>query len=255
MPIEPRDMGLQKETSWRKMGDQRSTKWILCRSAVYKVEEDVHPPPHEELEVVRRCTALNQAAPAQIIERELQRVPSDMLQQEDRDITYALFCSVLCSMEQVLFDEILILHVEENPHVYDKRRASYKDEKMKENTWLSIAASLNTDLVMDDLMKMEPDSDPLAIETSDNADTEEGKLLSEEGDLLDFHFVAIKTECMDHRYEVKSEMTYEEAAVSVDFPIVKTEAERNSVLHSAVNQEWMQLLRKEFLLTSWRSKA
>ena len=48
-------------------------------------------------------------------------------------------------MKQVLFDEILILSVEENPHVYDKRRASYKDEKMKENTWLSIAASLNTD--------------------------------------------------------------------------------------------------------------
>ena len=48
-------------------------------------------------------------------------------------------------MEQVLFDEILILSVEEKPHVYDKRRASYKDEKMKENTWLSIAASLNTD--------------------------------------------------------------------------------------------------------------
>ncbi|KAJ4427702.1 hypothetical protein ANN_25354 [Periplaneta americana] len=65
--------------------------------------------------------------------------------QEDRDITYALFCSVLCIMEQVLFDEILILSVEENPHVYDKRRASYKDEKTKENTWLSIAASLNTD--------------------------------------------------------------------------------------------------------------
>ncbi|KAJ4450918.1 hypothetical protein ANN_02352 [Periplaneta americana] len=65
--------------------------------------------------------------------------------QEDRDITYALFCSVLCIMEQVLFDEILILSVEENQHVYDKRRASYKDEKMKENMWLSIAASLNTD--------------------------------------------------------------------------------------------------------------
>ncbi|KAJ4430211.1 hypothetical protein ANN_22422 [Periplaneta americana] len=68
-----------------------------------------------------------------------------IMEQEDRDITYALFCSVLCIMEQVLFDEILIFSVEENPHVYDKRRASYKDEKMKENTWLSIAASLNTD--------------------------------------------------------------------------------------------------------------
>ncbi|KAJ4446905.1 hypothetical protein ANN_13606 [Periplaneta americana] len=72
----------------------------------------------------------------------------DSLRQEDRDITYALFCSVLCIMEQVFFFfyEILILSDEENPHVYDKRRASYKDEKMKENTWLSIAASLNTDL-------------------------------------------------------------------------------------------------------------
>ncbi|KAJ4439923.1 hypothetical protein ANN_08053 [Periplaneta americana] len=52
-------------------------------------------------------------------------------------------------MEQVLFDEILILSVEENPHVYDKRRASYEDEKMKENTWLSIAVSLNTDRIND----------------------------------------------------------------------------------------------------------
>ncbi|KAJ4436824.1 hypothetical protein ANN_16956 [Periplaneta americana] len=69
----------------------------------------------------------------------IQEVFGDRVQ-EDRDITYASFCSVLCIMEQVLFDEILILSVEENPHVYDKRRASYKDEKMKENTWLSIAA-------------------------------------------------------------------------------------------------------------------
>ncbi|KAJ4425939.1 hypothetical protein ANN_27565 [Periplaneta americana] len=80
MPIDPRDMGLQRETSWRKMGYHRSTKWIPCRSAVYKVDEDAHPAPHEEVEAVPRCTALNQADPAQIIERELQQVPSDMLQ-------------------------------------------------------------------------------------------------------------------------------------------------------------------------------
>ncbi|KAJ4425571.1 hypothetical protein ANN_27766 [Periplaneta americana] len=80
MPIEPRDMGLQKETSLHKISDHWSTKWILCRSAVYKVDKDVHPSPLEEVEAVLRCTALNQAAPAQIIERELQRVPSDMLQ-------------------------------------------------------------------------------------------------------------------------------------------------------------------------------
>ncbi|KAJ4432488.1 hypothetical protein ANN_21107 [Periplaneta americana] len=66
------------------------------------------------------------------------RIGTKTKTQEDRDITYALLCSVLCIVEQVLFDEILILSVEENPHVYDKRRTSYKDEKMKENTWLSI---------------------------------------------------------------------------------------------------------------------
>ncbi|KAJ4425370.1 hypothetical protein ANN_27985 [Periplaneta americana] len=82
MPIEPRDMGLQKETPWRKMGDHRRTKWILCtrRSAVCKVDKDAHLAPHEEVEAVRRCTALNQADPAQIIDSELERVPSDMLQ-------------------------------------------------------------------------------------------------------------------------------------------------------------------------------
>ncbi|XP_069672138.1 uncharacterized protein [Periplaneta americana] len=82
---------------------------------------------------------------------------------------------------------------------------------------------------MDDL-KMEPDSDPLAIQTSDNADTEERKLSSEEGNLLDFHFTEIKTESIEQRYDVKSEMTYEEAAVSVDFPIVKNEAEEGNLL-------------------------
>ncbi|XP_069669964.1 uncharacterized protein [Periplaneta americana] len=90
---------------------------------------------------------------------------------------------------------------------------------------------------MDGLMKMEPDSDPLAIQTSDNADTEERKLLSEEGNLLDFHFTEIKTECIDHRYDVKSEMAYEEAAVSVDFPIVKSEAEENSCELDEVSDE------------------
>ncbi|KAJ4435335.1 hypothetical protein ANN_17946 [Periplaneta americana] len=73
------------------------------------------------------------------------RIGTKTKTQEDRDITYALFCSVLCIMEQVVFDEIQIFSVEENPHVYDKRRASYKDDKMKENTWFSISASLNTD--------------------------------------------------------------------------------------------------------------
>ncbi|KAJ4444179.1 hypothetical protein ANN_05969 [Periplaneta americana] len=71
--------------------------------------------------------------------------------QEDRDITYALFCSVLCIMEQVLFDEILILSVEENPHVYDERIrrifASYKDNDVSFNALRGATIRLGTRLV------------------------------------------------------------------------------------------------------------
>ncbi|KAJ4425367.1 hypothetical protein ANN_27982 [Periplaneta americana] len=46
-------------------------------------------------------------------------------------------------------------------------------------TCVFLIEGIQSNPVMDDLMKMEPDSDPLAIQTSDIADTEERKLLSE----------------------------------------------------------------------------
>ncbi|KAJ4434282.1 hypothetical protein ANN_22834 [Periplaneta americana] len=72
-----------------------------------------------------------------------------LVQEDPHSYTKMRRCSILlsCQLHIVLFDEILMLSVEENPHLYDKRRASYKDKKMKENTWFSIAASLNTDQV------------------------------------------------------------------------------------------------------------
>ncbi|KAJ4425362.1 hypothetical protein ANN_27977 [Periplaneta americana] len=73
-------------------------------------------------------------------------------------------------------------------------------------------------LVMD-VIKMEPGSDPLAIHTT-NADLEEKKPLSEEGNLLDLDVTKIKTESIDHRYDVKSE-----TSASVDFPMLKSEVE------------------------------
>ncbi|XP_069670241.1 uncharacterized protein [Periplaneta americana] len=69
-----------------------------------------------------------------------------------------------------------------------------------------------------DVIKMEPECDPLAIQTSGIADVEDKKPSSEEGNSLHLHVSAIKTECMDDRYEVKSEMPF-------DLPIVKSEAE------------------------------
>ncbi|XP_069669611.1 uncharacterized protein [Periplaneta americana] len=103
-----------------------------------------------------------------------------------------------------------------------------------------------------DVIKMEPDIDPLPIPPSD---TEEKKLLSQEGNVLDQHVTEIKTECkddlisemtfdeveeenvsdlhmteikmecMDHSYELKSEMTFDETPVAVGFPEVKSQVE------------------------------
>ncbi|XP_069670236.1 uncharacterized protein [Periplaneta americana] len=76
-----------------------------------------------------------------------------------------------------------------------------------------------------DVIKMEPGSDPMGIQTSGIADVEEKKPLSEEGNLLDVDVTKIKTECIDHRYDIKSEIVFEESAVPIDFPMLKSEAE------------------------------
>ncbi|XP_069671066.1 gastrula zinc finger protein XlCGF17.1-like isoform X8 [Periplaneta americana] len=76
-----------------------------------------------------------------------------------------------------------------------------------------------------DVIKIEPGCDPLAAMTSDNSDVQEKKTLSEEGNLLDLDVTKIKTECVDHRYDIKSEIVFEESAVPIDFPMLKSEAE------------------------------
>ncbi|XP_069670262.1 uncharacterized protein [Periplaneta americana] len=76
-----------------------------------------------------------------------------------------------------------------------------------------------------DMIKMEPVSDPMGVQTSGIAEIEEKKPLSEEGNLLDLDVTKIKTECIDHRYKFKSEIVFEESAVPIDFPILKSEAE------------------------------
>ncbi|KAJ4425554.1 hypothetical protein ANN_27749 [Periplaneta americana] len=85
------------------------------------------------------------------------------------------------------------------------------------------------DYVVMDVNKMEPGSDPLAIHTS-NAEIEEKEPLSEEGNLLDLDVTKIKTESIDHRYDVKSEIQFEETSASVDFPMLKSEAEEGNLL-------------------------
>ena len=49
-------------------------------------------------------------------------------------------------MEQLKFNELLIMTVEGYPHVYDKSKASCKNEIMKDNSWLSIGENLKREV-------------------------------------------------------------------------------------------------------------
>ncbi|XP_069670889.1 uncharacterized protein [Periplaneta americana] len=66
----------------------------------------------------------------------------------------------------------------------------------------------------------------MSIQTNGNIDAEEKKPLSEEGNSIDLHVTEIKTECMDHSYDMKSEI-FEETPVPIVFPIVKKESEEH----------------------------
>ena len=48
-------------------------------------------------------------------------------------------------MKQLKFYELLIMSVKGYPHVYDKSKASSKDEIMKDNSWLSTGENLKND--------------------------------------------------------------------------------------------------------------
>ncbi|XP_069669503.1 uncharacterized protein [Periplaneta americana] len=76
-----------------------------------------------------------------------------------------------------------------------------------------------------DVIKMEPEVDPLAIQTSENTDIEEKKPISEEGNLLDLHMAGIKTECVDHSWDVTLETEVEETIVPTNFVTAKYKAE------------------------------
>ncbi|XP_069671047.1 zinc finger protein 235-like [Periplaneta americana] len=96
-----------------------------------------------------------------------------------------------------------------------------------------------------DVIKMEPGSDPMAIQASGIADIEEKKPLSEEGNLLDFDVTKIKTGCIDHRYDIKSEIVFEESAVPIDFPMLKSEAEEEFCELDQVKEVKLKVIAEE----------
>ncbi|XP_069672871.1 uncharacterized protein [Periplaneta americana] len=80
-----------------------------------------------------------------------------------------------------------------------------------------------------DVIKLECGIDPLAKERSNKTNTEDEKSLSEEGKIIDLRMTGIKAECMDHGYDVKTEMTFDETPMSVEFPVMKNEDEKSAV--------------------------
>ena len=48
-------------------------------------------------------------------------------------------------MKQLKFSELFIISIEGYPHVYDKSKASSKDEIIKDNSWLSTGKKLKSD--------------------------------------------------------------------------------------------------------------
>ncbi|XP_069670448.1 uncharacterized protein [Periplaneta americana] len=77
-----------------------------------------------------------------------------------------------------------------------------------------------------DLIKMEPVVDPSDLQQHDNTyKIEENTTLTEEEKLLDLQATGMKTECLDHKYDLKSEIKIEDSPMPVIIPVVKCEVE------------------------------
>ncbi|XP_069670106.1 gelsolin-related protein of 125 kDa-like isoform X8 [Periplaneta americana] len=79
-----------------------------------------------------------------------------------------------------------------------------------------------------DVIKMQCETDPLPLERKINTDIEEQKL--QEGNVSYLQVTGIKTECIDHSSDVKSEMTFDKTHVPIDLSFVKNEVEEENVL-------------------------
>ncbi|XP_069672970.1 zinc finger protein ZFP2-like isoform X1 [Periplaneta americana] len=90
-----------------------------------------------------------------------------------------------------------------------------------------------------DVVKKEPEVDPLAIQCSDNIYTDEKKPLSEEGNLSHLEVTGMKTECVDHSYVIKSEIKVEDTTpVPVSLPMVESDVDED--LFDVDRVQWEQ---------------
>ncbi|KAJ4440999.1 hypothetical protein ANN_10848 [Periplaneta americana] len=94
-------------------------------------------------------------------------------------------------------------------------------EELVDDACESYLPSPTLKLLVMDVIKMEHEVDPLAIQTSDNTDVEGKKPSSEELQLFNLHSTWIKVECEDHSCDVTSEIKLEETPL----PNMKHETE------------------------------
>ncbi|XP_069670403.1 uncharacterized protein [Periplaneta americana] len=76
-----------------------------------------------------------------------------------------------------------------------------------------------------DEIKMEPEVDLLGLEPHNTCEIKENTTLSEEGDLSHLQVPGIKTECLDHSYDLTSEVKVEDTPEPVSFRMMKCEVE------------------------------
>ncbi|XP_069670288.1 zinc finger protein 233-like isoform X5 [Periplaneta americana] len=89
-----------------------------------------------------------------------------------------------------------------------------------------------------DLIKMEPDVDPLHLQAHGNKyEIEENKASSEEGKVSHLEVTGMKAECMDHSYEIKSEINVDETPLPTSVVFVKSEVDEDLFDVDGVQQE------------------
>ncbi|XP_069670287.1 zinc finger protein 664-like isoform X4 [Periplaneta americana] len=89
-----------------------------------------------------------------------------------------------------------------------------------------------------DLIKKEPEVDPLHLQAHSNTcEIEENKASSEEGKVSRLEVTGMKAECMDHSYEIKSEIKVEDTPLPTSVVFVKSEVDEDMFDVDRVQQE------------------
>ncbi|XP_069671124.1 THAP domain-containing protein 5-like isoform X4 [Periplaneta americana] len=115
-------------------------------------------------------------------------------------------------------------------------KSDHKDTQTDSVQRSEVSKSAVIRVAMDEI-KMEPEIDPLSIETSDNTDLEEKKPFLEEGKSFDLHLNRIKEECLDQSSDFNSEINFEDIAMPNNVSVVKCETEEGNLQDMGLNAE------------------